>query len=77
MATNIWARFKRLLPDSPLIIVTVNSINLVAGTSMVTTVGGGGMKVLGTAVAVGKMAYVKDGAIIGEAPNLQHYEIGV
>ncbi|KJS00899.1 MAG: hypothetical protein VR65_10870 [Desulfobulbaceae bacterium BRH_c16a] len=76
MATNLWARFKRLLPGSPMIVVTVISVNS-DGTSTVTTSGGGAMRVLGTTVAAPKKAYVKDGAIIGEAPNLQHFEIEV
>lgn len=76
MATNLWARFKRLLPDSPLVVVTVNSVNS-DGTSTVTTAGGGALRVLGKGVAAGKKAYVRDGMIIEEAPDLQHYEIEV
>jgi hypothetical protein len=76
VATNLWARFKRLLPDNPLIIVTVNSLNS-DGTSTVVTFGGGVMRVLGTSVEVGKKAYIRAGAIVSEAPNLQHYEIEV
>lgn len=76
MATNLCVKFRRLLPGRPMIVVTVVSVNN-DGTSTVTTPGGGAMRVLGTAVAAGKKAYVKDGAIIGEAPNLQHYEIEV
>jgi len=76
MATNLWARFRRLLPGNPLIVVTVVSVNN-DGTSTVTTSAGGAMRVLGTGVAATKKAYVKDGAIISEAPNLQHYEIEV
>ncbi len=76
MATNLWARFRRLLPGSRMIIVTVASVNN-DGTSTVTTSGGGAMRALGTSVAATKKAYVKDGAIISEAPNLQHYEIEV
>ena len=76
MATNLWARFRRLLPGSPMIVVTVISVNS-DGTSTVTTSGGGAMRVLGVSVAAPKKAYVKDGAIIAEAPNLQHFEIEV
>lgn len=76
MATNLWAKFRRLLPGNPMIIVTVVSVNT-DGTSTVTTAGGGSMRVLGQGVVAGKKAYVKDGRIIEEAPNLQHYEIEV
>lgn len=76
MATNLWARFRRLLPGDPLIVVTVAGING-DGTSTVTTPGGGAIRVIGNSVAVGDKAYIKGGAIIGEAPNLQHYEIEV
>lgn len=76
MATNLWARFRRLLPGNPLIIVTVVSVNT-DGTSTVTTASGGAMRVLGTTVAAASKAYVKDGAIVSEAPNLPHYEIEV
>lgn len=76
MGTNIWARFRRLLPGNPMIVVTVNSVNT-DGTSTVTTSSGGAMRVIGTTITAGKKAYVKGGAIIGEAPNLEHYEIEV
>lgn len=77
MATNLWASFKRMIAAAPMVVVTVISVDTVASTSMVTTAGGGVMRVRGKDVAVGKKAYVKDGAIVGEAPNLQHYEIEV
>lgn len=77
MATNLWAAFKRLIAAAPMVVVTVVSVDTVTATSMVTTAGGGAMRVRGKDVEVGKKAYVKDGAIVGEAPNLQHFEIEV
>lgn len=74
MATNIWARFRRLIADSPTVIVTVTTVNT-DGTSLVTTAGGGTMRVIGTEVAAGGKAYVRDGAIIGAAPDLPYYEL--
>lgn len=74
MATNLWARFRRLIADSPTVIVTVTTVNA-DGTSLVTTAGGGTMRVLGTDIAAGEKAYVRDGAIIGEAPDLPYYEL--
>ena len=76
MATNLWARFTRLLPGEPITIVSVVTINS-DGTSTVTTPGGGALRVIGTSVAEGLKARIKGGAIIGEAPNLTHYEIEV
>lgn len=74
MATNLWARFRRLIAESPTVIVTVTTVNA-DGTSMVTTAGGGSMRVLGTSVEASKKAFVRDNAIIGEAPNLPYYEL--
>ena len=74
MAVNIWNRFKKLLPDSPLQIVTVNTING-DGTSSVATASGGALRVFGVGVAAGNKAYVKDGRILEEAPNLPHSDV--
>lgn len=76
MATNLWTRFRKLLPGSRMVVVTVVTVNT-DGTSTVTTSSGGAMRVLGTSVEAAKKAYVKDGVVISEAPNLQHYEIEV
>ena len=74
MATNPWARFRRLVPSAPMVIVTVASV-ATDGTSMVTTAAGGTLRVFGDAVAAGDKAYIRDGIIIGEAPNMTHYEL--
>lgn len=74
MATNPWARFKRLIPQTPLTIVTVYSVGT-DGTSIVTTSSGGSMRVFGTSVTAGNKAYIRAGAIVGPAPNLTHYEL--
>lgn len=77
MATNLWAKFRKLLPGDTMLVVEVTAINVSAGTSNVTTPAGGAMVVYGTSVSIGSKAYVKGGVIISEAPNLQHYEIEV
>ena len=77
MATNLWARFQRLIPNSPTIIVTVMSVNTTDGTSLVTTAGGGTMRVIGTSVPAAGKAFVRDNAIIGKAPDLPYYELEV
>ncbi len=76
MALNVFSRFRRLLPDSPLIIVTVDAVNS-DGTSTVSTAGGGAMRVMGTDVAAGSKAYVIRGRIQSEAPDLPHFEVSV
>jgi len=76
MGTNLWAKFKRLLPDNPLIIVSVAAVNT-DGTSTVVTAGGGTMRVLGNSVAAGKKAYIRAGAVVSEAPDLPYYELEV
>lgn len=76
MGTNLWAKFKRMLPDNPLIIVTVATVNA-DGTSTVVTAGDGVMRVLGTSVVAGKKAYVREGIVVSEAPDLQYFEIEV
>jgi len=74
VATNLWARFRRLIADKPTVIVTVTTVNT-DGTSLVATVAGGSMRVLGTSVSAGSKAFVRDGSIIGEAPDLPYYEL--
>lgn len=74
MATNLWARFKRLVQAAPMLIVTVESVGA-DGTSLVTTASGGTFRVFGDTVAAGSKAYVRDGVIVGEAPNMTHYEL--
>jgi hypothetical protein len=67
---NIWKRFKALIPDDPLLIAKVETIDTLRGTSSVLPLGGGHMVVRGTSVAVGNFAFVRGGAIEGPAPNL-------
>jgi hypothetical protein len=69
MAFNLWATFKRLLPDTPTTVGVVASVDVVSGTSMV-TISGGNVRVIGKDFAVGKSVFVRDGAILEEAPAL-------
>ena len=77
MATNFWTRFQRLLPDSPVETATVVTVSPATGFSTVKTSAGGVMRVKGTGVAVGLMCFIRDGAIIGQAPSLPHYELEI
>ena len=76
MALNALSRLRRLIPQSPLIIVEVISIGT-DGTSMVETAAGNRMRAIGTKVQAGKKAWLKDGVIAEEAPNMTHYELEV
>ncbi len=76
MATNVFQRFKQLLPDRPLLIVTVETVNG-NGTSTVRTVTGGSMVVSGDTVTAGSKAFVRDGRIEDAAPDLPHYDVTV
>lgn len=66
---NLWTKFKSLIPEEPLIIGTVSSINA-DGTSTITTFTGGTMRVKGQSVPVGAKAFVRFGEITAAAPNL-------
>lgn len=74
MATNLWARFQRMVENSPTSIVTVIRINQ-DGSSIVRTAGGGSMRVMGNNVPVDSKAFVRDRLIIGTAPDLPYYEL--
>jgi len=73
---NLWRKFKRLLPDAPLEVVTVQAINA-DGTSKCSTYTGGVVIVNGDSVTVGNKAFIQGGQIVREAPNLSYYEIEV
>lgn len=73
---NVWALFKSVVPDQPLLIGTVSAIND-DGTSVLTMLDGATLTVRGTSVAVGSKAYARAGVIEGEAPDLSFYEIEV
>lgn len=74
MTTNLWSAFQKLLPQSPLQIGTVQSIDDAAGTSMVELLGGGILTVRGTDVTVGSKAFTRAGIVEGQAPNLPFIE---
>ncbi len=65
--SNLWQKFQQLIPQTPLMIVTVETINP-DGTSRVTSSNGDLFLVRGVSVPVGAKAFIKDGVIQGEAP---------
>lgn len=52
-------------------------IGVSGGYTLLQTLGGGTVKVLGDGVAVGNRAFYKGGRLEGAAPNLPSYEIEV
>ena len=68
--SNLYRALLDLLPDAPLQVATVTSINTGQGTSTVTWPGGSVQTVRGTSVAVASKAFVRDGVIEGAAPDL-------
>ncbi len=76
MSINLWAQFKAILPGDQLLIGKVTAINT-DGTSQITLPGGAKLTARGTTVAVGSNAWVRGGAIEGEAPALTSVEIEV
>ena len=75
--TNLYRALRDLLPDAPLQVATVASVNTSAGTSTATWPGGSQQTVRGVNVAAGAKAFVRDGVIEGAAPALTFLTIEV
>lgn len=75
--TNLYRALKELLPDAPLQVATVASVNAATGASTVTWPGGQQQTVRGVSVAVGNMAFVRNGVIESTAPGLMPLIIDV
>lgn len=74
---NPWKRFIGLLPGGSRTVGTVTSVNLQNGTSVITLRNGNQISAKGTGVARGLQAFVVDGQVVGQAPNLPQYEVEV
>ena len=70
MNTNLYRALRELIPDAPLQVATVSSVDYATGTSTITWPGGTQQTVRGTGVAIGSRAFVRDGVIEGIAPAL-------
>lgn len=78
MATvNPWRRFIGLLPGGHKTVAEVLSVDTVSGTSRVQLRTGAELVVAGTSVAAGNNAFLADGQVVGQAPNLPQYDIEV
>lgn len=73
---NVYRKLLDLLPETDQ--REVGTVIAVSAThTELETRGGGSIKVLGTGVAPGQMAYFKGGRLEGPAPNLPTYDIEV
>jgi hypothetical protein len=74
---NVWAQFKRLLPQTTLQVGEVIEHHADGITSTVELPGGGLIRVRGQDVAVGLNVFVQDGQMLSEAPALTAYDVPV
>ena len=72
--SNVFAQFKKLLPNPSLEVGTVTAIS--GGTASITLPGGGKINARGSAT-VGSQVYVRNGVIEGPAPSLSVLDITV
>ena len=77
MADNIWDKFRSLLPKTPLMVGTILSIDQVKHFSRVELNGGAVIIVSGTSVSIGKKAFIRNGSIQSEAPDLPVFKTEV
>lgn len=77
MSTNLYRALREILPEAPLLVATVVSVDTDAGTSLVEFPGGNQQILRGTAVAQDNKAFVRNGVIEGAAPTLAYVVIEV
>ncbi len=78
MATvNPWKRFISLLPGGSRVVGTVTYVSITNGTTTVQLRNGSDITAFGVSVAAGNKCFVKDGQVIGPAPNLPQYDVEV
>lgn len=75
--TNLYRALRELMPDAPLQVATVASVNTAVGTSVIVWPGGQQQTARGSSVAAGSLAFVRDGLIEGAAPALEFLMIEV
>ena len=74
--SNLYRALRELLPESPLLVATVVSVNP-DGTSTIEYPGGNRQRVRGTDAAAGTKVFVRNGIIEGAAPALTALTIEV
>ncbi len=74
--TNIWQRFKALIPEGVRIVATITGHNG-NGTSQAELRDGSVITVKGESISVGQKAFIQDSEIKGTVPSLAEYEAEV
>jgi len=74
---NSIEKLRDLLIGEYTLVATVQSVDTTEGTSIVKTEGGNILKVRGTSVDPEVKAFIKNGMIVSEAPNVSYYEVEV
>lgn len=70
-------KLRDLLIGEYTLVATVQSVDKIEGTSIVRTESGSILKVRGTSVDAGIKAFIKNGVVVSEAPNVSYYEVEV
>lgn len=76
-SVNPWKRFIGLLPGGSRLVARVIRVSQATGSSIVELRTGAQMLAQGVAVEAGKNAFIVDGVIIAEAPDLPQYDVEV
>ncbi|MFT0214076.1 hypothetical protein VQ643_15985 [Pseudomonas sp. F1_0610] len=78
MATvNPWKRFINLLPDGGRVVGTVVWQDKNAGITRVQLRNGTELSAQGVDVEIGRKVFIKDGQVVGPAPELPQFDIEV
>ena len=75
--SNLYIALKELLPDAPLLVATVVSVQASEGVSTVQYPGGNQQRVRGTGAVATSQVFVRGGIIEGAAPALTTLTIEV
>ena len=75
--TNLYRALRELLPEAPLLVATVISVQASTGTSTVQYPGGNQQRVRGTSAAATSQVFVRNGIIENAAPALTALTIEV
>lgn len=76
MTINAFNKFQALLPQSPRSVITITAVNA-NGTSTGTTSAGVTVNVVGDSVSVGQKAFIQNGQIVRQAPNITVVTVNV
>lgn len=77
MLIDVWKQLSGILPSQTTIIATVIAVDNVNGFSTLQTPEGGTLFAQGVVVGVNAKAYVREGRILGPAPDLPTYDLTV